>query len=155
MNVKAVGKYEGTPRSQVTPVLRIYVCMKINSHTTNYMHPFLIQLNVFPLTNKRINWNARHFCESGWTQLLENVYCCSEDTGSQPGIFWCPRSHTGKWTHSRSAGGQALGQLLQVYQTLTRCLEHPEYRTHHEQAKGTTNPQGQQMWPSVRNVMGT
>lgn len=61
MNVNAVGKHEGIPRSQVT-LVHTYMEM---SHLENYLHPLLLKQNVFPLTNMGISWNAREFGESG------------------------------------------------------------------------------------------
>lgn len=38
------------------------VCVYIHiykEHPQNYLHPFLLKLNFFPLANKRINLNVR------------------------------------------------------------------------------------------------
>lgn len=73
---------------------------------------------------------------SSWRMCTAVLRTCDPLCHSQASF-----SAVNQWTHSSSAGSQALSQLLQVYQILTKCFECPEHWTHHEQAKRDTNPQ--------------
>lgn len=113
------------------------------SHPENYLHPFLLKLNVLPLTNKGINWNARDFCESGWTHsswrmctaVLKTCDLLCHSQQSFGALGWAHR----QMDPFQLCRGEILSLSLCVHQT-TRCEECPEHWTHCEQAKGTTNP---------------